>query len=153
MRTDWSELAESRTAAPQLRRAQELPAGDGAARHDERRRLARELHDGLGQTLTSASFLARSLEPGGGDASGSTVSALRRLIEVALTETKTIMWRLRPADVEELGFEAALRALAETFQRSHGVRVDLHLWAVDHLGPEVEAAAYRVAQEAMTNAV
>ena len=122
-------------------------------RHDERRRLARELHDGLGQTLTSAALFARSLEVGAGDASGAAVVELRRLVEAALTETKTIMWRLRPADVETLGFEAALRELAETFRRAHGLRVDVHLSALGHLSPAVEAAAYRVAQEAMTNAV
>lgn len=139
--------------AEQVEGREELLGRVADARHDERLRLARELHDGLGQTLTSAALFAKSLELGGGDPSGSTVAELRRLVEAALTETKTIMWRLRPADVEELGFEAALRALAETFQRGHGVRVDLHLSAVDHLSPAVEAAAYRVAQEAMTNAV
>lgn len=123
------------------------------ARHDERLRLARELHDGMGQTLTSAALFARSLEGGAGDASRSTVTALRGLVEAALTETKVIMWRLRPTEVEQLGFEAALLALAETFRRCHGVRVDVHLSAVDGLSPAVEAAAYRVAQEAMTNAV
>ena len=123
-----------------------------AARRHERLRLARELHDGVGQTLTSAMLLARSMEAAPGASSPSTVAELRRLIEAALTETKTIMWRLRPVDVEELGFEAALHALAETFQRAHGVRVDVHLSAHD-LSPSVEAAAYRVAQEAMTNAV
>ncbi len=123
------------------------------ARHDERLRLARELHDGLGQTLTSAALYARSLEVGAGEPSGSTVAVLRRLVEAALTETKTIMWRLRPTDVEELGFEPALQALAETFRRCHGVRVDVQLSGMDDLSPAVEAAAYRVAQEAMTNAV
>lgn len=132
---------------------EQLLGSVAAARHAERLHLARELHDGLGQTLTSAALFARSLELAGGDAPGSTVSELRRLVEAALTETKTIMWRLRPADVENLGFEAALRALAEAFRRNHAVRVDLHLSAVDHLFPAVEAAAYRVAQEAMTNAV
>lgn len=122
-------------------------------RHEERLRLARELHDGLGQTLTSAALFARSLELGAGDASGATVAELRRLVEAALTETRTIMWRLRPADVEELGFEAGLQRLAETFRRAHGVRVDVHLSSVDRLSPAVEAAAYRVAQEAMINAV
>jgi signal transduction histidine kinase len=123
------------------------------ARHDERLRLARELHDGLGQTLTSAALVARSLEAHGGDASGATVAAVRRLVETALTETRTMMWRLRPTAVEQLGFEAALLALAETFQRCHGVRVDVHLSAVGGLSPAVEGAAYRVAQEALTNAV
>jgi signal transduction histidine kinase len=143
------------TWAPAGRRA-EVRSDDELAvdvRHDERLRLARELHDGLGQTLTSAALFARSQELG--DASGATVAELRRLVESALTETKTktIMWRLRPAEVETLGFEAALQALAETFRRAHGVRVDLHLSSVDGLSPVVEAAAYRVAQEAMTNAV
>lgn len=123
------------------------------ARGDERLRLARELHDGVGQTLTSAMLLARSLEAEAGSTSPSTVAELRRLVEAALTETRTIMWRLRPVDVEELGFEAALDELAETFRRAHGVRVEVHVSAVDDLSPAVEAAAYRVAQEAMTNAV
>ena len=125
------------------------PAG---ARHEERLRLARELHDGLGQTLTSAALFAKSLELGEGTASD-TVAELRRLIDAALNETRTIMWRLRPAEVEELGFEAALQALAQTFRHGHGVRVDVHLFAVDGLSPALEAEAYRVAQEAMTNAV
>lgn len=123
-----------------------------AARHDERLRLARELHDGLGQTLTSAALFARSLEATAG-ASGPTVAMLRRLVEAALTETKTIMWRLRPAEVEHLGFAGALQALAETFERCHGVRVHIRLSSVHDLSPAVESAAYRVAQEAMTNAV
>lgn len=123
------------------------------ARGDERLRLARELHDGVGQTLTSAMLFARSLEAEAGGTSPATVTELRRLIEAALTETKTIMWRLRPVAVEELGFEAALDELAETFRRAHRVRVEVHVSAVDHVSPAVEAAAYRVAQEAMTNAV
>jgi signal transduction histidine kinase len=123
------------------------------ARDDERLRLARDLHDGLGQTLTSAALFARSLEAGAGGGSDSTLATLRRLVEAALTETKTIIWSLRPADVEALGFSAALHALADTFRRCHGVQVDVHLWDVDDLSPEVEAAAYRVAQEAMANAV
>jgi two-component system sensor histidine kinase UhpB len=122
-----------------------------AARHDERLRLARELHDGLGQTLTSAALFARSLEDSAG--ASATVAMLRRLVEAALTETKTIMWRLRPAEVEHLGFHGALQALAETFERYHGVRVHLRLSSVHDLSPAVESAAYRVAQEAMTNAV
>lgn len=121
------------------------------ARREERLRLARELHDGVGQTLTSAMLLARSLEAG--STSPSTVAELRRLIEAALTETKTIMWRRRPVDVEELGFEAALDELAETFRRANGVRVEVHVSAGGDLSPAVEAVAYRVAQEAMTNAV
>jgi two-component system response regulator NreC len=76
------------------------------ARHDERLRLARQLHDGLGQTLTSAALFARSLEESSG-ASSTTVATLRRLIEAALVETKTLMWRLQPAEVEGLGFEGA----------------------------------------------
>lgn len=123
------------------------------AQQEERLRLARELHDGLGQTLTSAALLARSLEEDADGTSAATVAALRRLVETALTETRTVMWRLRPVAVETVGFEAALQALVETFHRCHGVRVDVHLSGVDDLSPAVETAAYRVAQEAMTNAL
>lgn len=129
-----------------------LDAG-ARARYDERRRLARELHDGVGQTLTSAVLFARALEAEAGDPPASTVVELRRLVEAALAETQTIMWRLRPVAVEELGFEVALTALAETVQRAHGVRVEVHLYGADGLSPAVEAATYRVAQEATANAV
>lgn len=144
MRTEWCRHAPRR---------EKLLGRVVHARHEERLRLARELHDGLGQTLTSAALLARSLEEGAGGTSASTVAALRRLVETALSETRTLMWTLRPIAVEEIGFEAALRALAEMFQRCHGVRVDVHLSGVDDLSPAVEAAAYRVAQESMANAL
>ncbi len=106
-------LAVCEDVTEEVERRDELLGRVVAAQHDERLRLARELHDGLGQTLTSASLFARSLEAGAGDAWGSTLAALRRLLEAALTETKTVIWRLRPTAVEELGFEAALEALAE----------------------------------------
>ena len=136
-----------------VERRDQLLGRIAAAQHDERLRLARELHDGPGQTLTSAALFARSMDGGAGDASGSAVATVRSLVEAALTETKTIMWRLRPTAVEHLGFEAALHALAETFERCHGVRVHIHVSSVDDLGPAAETAAYRVAQEAMTNAI
>jgi two-component system NarL family sensor kinase len=152
MRTDSLQLTEPRApAAMATLIARMLAEARAEGRQEERLRVARELHDGLGQSLTAAVLLARSLEIGRG--SGSTVADLRGQVEAALNETKTILSDLRPREVEELGFGAALREMAETLQRIYGVRVDLHLAAVDHLSPAVEATAYRVAQEAMTNAV
>lgn len=120
---------------------------------DERVRMSRELHDGLGQILTSAALFARSLEEEAGEPFAAPVASLRTLIEDALAATRTLVWRLRPVEVEELGLALAIQKLAEKFRQRHGLLVAIHLAGVDHLAPPVEATMYRVIQEAMTNAV
>jgi two-component system sensor histidine kinase UhpB len=121
--------------------------------HEERVRLARELHDGLGQTLTSAALFAKSLEQEADGELGAAVGSLRALLDEGLAETRTLVWRLRPVEVEELGFSAALKTIAEKFRQRHGVPVEVHLRGMDDLPPVLEAAAYRIVQEALTNAV
>jgi len=120
--------------------------------HEERLRLARELHDGLGQTLTSAALFAAALEKDAPAPFAASVGILRGLVEDALASTRTVMWRLRPVEVDELGFVAALRAMAAGFAQRHGIPVDVHVAGVDDLGARVGAAVYRVAREAITNA-
>src|SRR5207302_2415821 len=86
------------------------------AQHDERVRLARELHDGLGQILTSAALFAGSFEEEAGDQFGGALASVRGLLEEALAATRTLVWRLRPVEVEELGLARAIRKLTEKFR-------------------------------------
>jgi signal transduction histidine kinase len=123
------------------------------AQQEERVRMARELHDGLGQTLTSAALFARSLEQEVGEQSQAALSSLRTLLEEALSSTRTLVWSLRPVEVEQLGFARAVQKIADNLLARHGVPVEIHLEGVDRMEPPLEGAAFRVVQEALTNAV
>jgi PAS domain S-box-containing protein len=125
-----------------------------AAHAEERVRLARELHDGLGQLLTSASLYASSIEDQAPEALAGALATLRSQLDEALAATRTLVWRLRPVEVDELGLAGAVTNLAIKIRRRHGIQVDVHTTdALDLVDPVVEAAAYRVVQEAVTNAV
>ncbi|MGJ6965019.1 sensor histidine kinase [Streptosporangium sp. G11] len=119
-----------------------------STRDEERRRLGRELHDGLGPALTSVTFILdearRRL-----DTDPRTVEKLlvrvREEMIATIASVRELVYGLRPPALDDLGLEGALRAAAgET-----AVTVDGPL---DHLPAAVEVAAYRIAQEALTNA-
>jgi signal transduction histidine kinase len=124
------------------------------AQEDERRRLAYDLHDGVGQTLTALtlSLDAVSARLAKGDPMARRVERARKLAAGALAETRDVATRLRPARLAQIGLPGALRELA----RSAGVRVEMRL-GVD---PETAAAQtagaaieiYRIVQEALANA-
>ena len=120
-----------------------------AAQEAERRRLARELHDELGQSLTGVLLQIDEAirAPQAADLEEAREGARRSLDDV-----RRIARNLRPDTLVELGLPSALNALATRFTRQSGVPVDRHL---DHdlptLGEDVEVVLYRVAQEALTN--
>ena len=124
------------------------------AHAEERVRLARELHDGLGQVLTSASLFASSIEEEAPAALGAPLASLRAQLEEALTATRTLVWRLRPVEVDAQGLGGAVAILAEKTRQRHGFEVDAHVSGLDErLAPATASAIYRVVQEAVTNAV
>lgn len=114
---------------------------------DERRRIARELHDGVGQMLTALSLRLEATKPGPGS---NGLDEARRLAADALGETRRLANQLRPARLDQVGLVAALRELA-----GHaGLSVELDVAPdVDdrRLDPAATAEAYRVVQEALSN--
>jgi signal transduction histidine kinase len=127
----------------------------------ERRRWARELHDATLQDLGALRILLssarRSDDP---DRLRAAVEEAVGQLASAVADLRSIITDLRPAALDELGTEAALRALAERVQARTGIELRLHVdlaWehgrAPTRHTPELEATMYRLAQEALTNAV
>lgn len=132
-----------------------------AAVEDERRRLQRELHDGLGPTLAGVALgirAARNQRAAAGDSVGNADSdqLLARLteeVENSVEEVRRIVHDLRPAVLDQLGLVAALRAYAERCTtKALSVTVEI-VGELPMLSAATEVAAYRIAVEAITNVV
>ncbi len=131
--------------------------GLDSAREDERRRLARELHDGPAQALAAALFgvdlalAAVGREPA--RAREELLSA-RALVRDALDDVRALMTGLRPRLLEERGLAAAVRAIA-AMPALWGPEVQVEtrgLASGERLAPDVELGIFRIAQEAVSNA-
>ena len=120
---------------------------------EERERVALELHDGLGQLLTSISLFASDLEHEVGAEAKPRVLRVNELIRRAIGDSRQLVWSLRPPELERLGLVPALRRLAGETSLPE-LTVDLHEEIGDvRLAPESEAVVYRVVQEAVHNAL
>jgi two-component system sensor histidine kinase UhpB len=124
------------------------------AEEEERRRLARELHDEIGQTITALMLQL------GSAARSSPSDARARLTEAAeagtavLDDLHRIVRRLRPEALDDLGLVRAVDALADRISSPTSIRVSRKLDPrLPQLSPEEELVVYRVAQESLTNAV
>jgi two-component system sensor histidine kinase UhpB len=126
-----------------------------SVQEDERRRLALELHDGIGQTLTAVRYQLERLRRPGTAAEAPPAGAIEELIATvsgALDEMRQLARRLRPAVLDDLGLEPALRWLARNAKPWFGLDVDLHVSGLaERLDAEIETLAFRVVQEALTN--
>jgi signal transduction histidine kinase len=125
------------------------------AQEQERRRLARELHDETGQALTSILLGLKPLEEVLADQPGAAVLAeLRELVVTALQNVRRLAVELRPAVLDDFGLVPALERLAESFAEQSGIRVDFHSTLGEtRLPSDVESSLYRVVQESLTNIV
>ena len=124
-----------------------------AAQEAERLRIARELHDELGQTLTAVALRAEHAA-GQGDRDRRELTELAEIVQQSLQEVRRISRELRPEALDELGLVNALIALCSRVAEQSGMRVHRRFeGAVPELPGDVELAIYRVAQEALTNAM
>jgi signal transduction histidine kinase len=121
---------------------------------EERRRLARELHDSVTQSLFSMSLLAQvlpSLWQIDRDEAVSSLDQIRDLTRGALAEMRELLFELRPSEASEQDLVQALRARAGAFERRSGVRVRIEAPPALRLPTEQAQALVRITQEALTN--
>jgi two-component system, NarL family, sensor histidine kinase UhpB len=124
-----------------------------AAQEDERLRIARELHDEIGQTLTAVALRAEHAAGQGGPERRD-LAELAAVVQQSLHDVRRITRELRPEALDELGLVNALIALCARVSEQSGLRIQRRLQGgLPELSPEMELAIYRVAQEALTNAM
>ena len=122
-----------------------------AAQEGERRRIARELHDEIGQILTGLVLRSETLARRAPDEMRTDLEDLREAARQAAEEVRRIARRLRPEALDELGLQSALLALATAVSNRTGLRIDRDLERDLPLNAEQELVIYRVAQESITN--
>jgi signal transduction histidine kinase len=124
------------------------------AREEERRRLRRDLHDGLGPQLSSQALTidaVRALMRQDPDAAEALLVELKADAQDAVTDIRRLVYGLRPPALDDLGLFGALRETAEQY-RAKGLNVSVETpKTLPPLSAAVEVAAYRIAQEALTN--
>ncbi|MCA9913426.1 MAG: sensor histidine kinase, partial [Anaerolineae bacterium] len=125
------------------------------AQEDERGRLARELHDGAGQMLTSLLVGIKALER---KAESPTVrSGLESLLEMTsetIEQVRELSYRLRPAALEQFGLDVALETLVADMAAEAGIKAQCHLELGELALPAgIDVTLYRIAQECLTNVV
>ncbi|MER7947971.1 HAMP domain-containing sensor histidine kinase [Streptomyces sp. NPDC096079] len=122
-----------------------------SAQEAERRRIAQELHDEVGQTLTAVLLQLKHAADHAPAELRPELHQAQETTRAGLDEIRRIARRLRPGVLEELGLHSALRSLAAEFSTG-GTTVRPHIEAgLPTLGPETELVLYRVAQEGLTN--
>ena len=122
---------------------------------EERRRIARDLHDGLGQDLTAAKIMLEGVLHGAKllDGNEQTAIDLRALIDRLIQEVRNISHLLHPPMLDEIGLSFALAWYLDGFSKRSGISTTLDASPSDfpRLALEVETAFFRVVQEALTN--
>lgn len=125
------------------------------AQEQERQRVARELHDGVNQILSSSSYRLNYLEQqiSAHDISlGQKVLQAKELVEKAMSEVRLISRNLRPSELDDLGLNSALRTLCNDFKDRTGIKIKVSSEDfARNLSPNVEMTIYRIAQEALNN--
>jgi signal transduction histidine kinase len=137
------------------RELSELSARLMSLQEEERRRLARELHDEVGQSLTALNsylWLADRALPTDLAAAREHGREARRLTSKTLATIRELSQLLRPSVLDDLGLGPSLETLVEAFERRHAIPVVLDVTTLPARMPEhTETAIYRIVQEALTN--
>jgi signal transduction histidine kinase len=127
------------------------------AQENERRRVARELHDELGQALTGLALHAELMERFIGSDSGSAIAQLdqiRTIINETTDQMYDMILDLRPSALDDLGLAVALRVYAERLLSGTGITFELDVESLtERLPPTIETALYRIFQETLSNVV
>ena len=136
------------------RRFRRVSRGVLRLQEEERGRISRDLHDGIGQLLTALKIQLELLEQEAASISalGSRIAGARELADTALAEVRQLSHLLRPQMLDELGLEPTLRWLCRTFQKRTGIAVDLSIEGTERRADaDMETLVFRIAQESLTN--
>lgn len=144
----WDDLREKERVRGQL-----LEKVIGA-QEDERKRVARELHDDTGQAITSLMVGLRAAGDASEPATRTRLDALRDIAAQTLESVKRMARELRPPLLDDLGLPAALERYIASYRANYGLNADLQMTGFQNdgrLSPEIELALYRIIQESLTN--
>lgn len=146
---ELEKMVDSRTA--ELRR---LSVRLMTLQDEEHRRIARELHDGLGQELAVAKMvLDTNLQQRSGRSEGQACAEASRIIDRAIKEVRTMSHLLHPPLLDEVGLLSALTWYSDGLAERSGIQTSLEVLPKEfpRLSPEMETAIFRIVQEALTN--
>ncbi|MCB0032779.1 MAG: sensor histidine kinase [Anaerolineales bacterium] len=124
------------------------------SREEERRRLRRDLHDGLGPVLASVALqadTARDLADSDPAETKMILNSIMEQAQTAVSDVRRLVYNLRPPALDELGLVGALRQFASPLQ--HQVAIRFETTALPEMPAAVEVAAYRIVQEALNNVI
>ncbi len=123
-----------------------------AAQEGERQRIARELHDEIGQSLTAVLLLLKRAVDRAPEHLRDELHTVQETIRTCLDEVRMVARRLRPGVLEDLGLRSALIALVGEFSRAGATEVTVEVdQRLPDLGTDAELVVYRIAQEGLTN--
>jgi two-component system sensor histidine kinase DegS len=126
------------------------------AQEEERRRVARDIHDGPAQMMANAVLqveIVEKLLDRDPPAAASEMKDLRRIINDSLKDLRRIIFDLRPMILDDLGLAPALRRYTDDFSSRHSLPVKMKVLGVEtRIDPIVEVALFRIVQEALHNA-
>jgi len=123
-----------------------------SAHEDERRRIARELHDEAGQALTALILNLEVAEQSRRGLDAAQLAKLKGIAEHTLTEVRRLIYDLRPSILDDFGLAAALRSYVKETIEPQGIEVAMNIAGLhDRLPSYVETAVFRIVQEALTN--
>ncbi|MBX9776004.1 MAG: PAS domain S-box protein [Xanthobacteraceae bacterium] len=145
-------LSQSRLSAA-LQERDDLRRRYMQAQEGERLRLAHELHDQTGQTLTAALLELKGIEAFAAESARERLRSLRKQMEVMGETLHRVAWELRPLSIDEVGLASALGNYLSEWGFRYGIAADFYCreQAVDELSDEVRTTIYRVVQEGLTN--
>jgi PAS domain S-box-containing protein len=154
----FEDITERKQAEEALRetaaRLQVLSRRVVEVQEQERRHLARELHDEIGQVLSALSINIQALKAASGTAATALIDESLQIVDLATQQVRNLSLDLRPSMLDDLGLVATMRWYADRQAQRAGLSAHFIVdWAAPHLSGELTTAFFRVMQEAVTNAV
>ena len=125
------------------------------AQEEERKRIARDMHDGIGQMLTALKFNIEALDTSASDVNSKQLIEINKLAKSIINEVRTTTFNLTPPELSDYGIAAGIKKMASQLQNLTGktIQVSSNLEGEMRFDPFVEINLYRIVQEAVNNAL